>query len=192
MLRVRSKVKILKVKSGLLSKTADDFFRAQFNNALRAWVTAILARIPDYTGTARGTFIPVARALKPIIGGVPSGPVFPYNEEWRSRHKQIGYKIIRGRGRFNLGEAAGEKYSKFNIDYKKGRGVFTYTNNLPWVLWNEVNFAPEWITLPSNPPWGAIAAGNKAFKDYFITEMPKRQLYKKMAKVAVESSTKSP
>ena len=192
MLRVKSKVSILKLADrSVISKTAHNFFAAQFRNALRAWVKAILTEIPDYTGTYRGTIIPVGRALG---GGGWShpGPVFTYNEKMRSWHKSTGHKIIRGRGTFQIGEAGGAKATEFTIaDGNPGLYVFTYKTNLPWAIWNEMRSAPAWMHLHMPTPAQAIPKGNAAFKYYLENDMPTRSLYKKLAKIMIKSSIKS-
>jgi hypothetical protein len=193
---VKSKVSILKIQPrSSISGTAHQFFSAQFRNALRAWVRTILEKIPDYTGTYRGTIMPVGRALG---GGGPgnawyaSGPKFTYNEEWRKRHKTIGYKIIRGHGRFTLGEAGGEAVTEFSIiDDIPGKYTFTYKTNLPWAIWNESFSAPDWMHLQMGTPAHAIKAGNDAFNHYIDHIMPTRKLYQKLAKMMIKSQIKS-
>ena len=191
-LLIKSKVSIIKVTNrSKISETAHKFFAAQFRNALRAWVKEILLKTPDYTGTYRGTIIPVGKALKGG-GWYAPGPIYSYDKEARSRHKAVGYKVIRGYGTFRLGEAAGATYAHFNIDTTiPGYYVFTYSTNLPWAIWNEMYPAPQWLHLHMPTPSNAITTGNAAFKIYLEEEMPLRAMYKKLAKIMIKVTIKS-
>lgn len=174
MLKLKSTVTLIKLgKINLNSKTVDEFFQRQLRNAARAWLRAVILKIPRYTGTARGTFRPLGRYLKVAVGpGIKYGYTTPNRTS-----KRIQGKV------YQLGPVAGEQYSSFSFSRDaNGEYVFTFDQNLPYVIWNDIYPAPAWITLPSNPPWFALEAGREAFNKYVSFEMPTRKFFQALEK----------
>ena len=155
---VASKVCFIKLANpGEVSKTANEFLSAQLRQAARAWLREVLLHVPEYTGTARGTFKPLGRA---IGVAVPKGETY-YSDE-RSRRSKLKHGKRVGGVHYTLGPF-GNSFAEYSFQYGPREYKFTFTQNLPWAFWNDIYPAPSWITLPSNPPWFAINAGNKAF-----------------------------
>ena len=173
---LRSKLSFITVANPAeISKTADAFLRAQLRQAARAWLRAVLVRVPQYTGTARGTFKPLGQFLHVTI---PPGKIYAKDRRRLGQHLAKGSKSVQG-STYQIGPSSND-YAEFSFDYGPREYKFIFTQNLPWAIWNDIYPAPAWITLPSNPPWHAIQAGNAAFKNYLRVEMPKRVLYKQI------------
>jgi len=187
-LRVRSKVHLLKVASPAeVSNHMSGFFQAQIRQATRAWLRAVLAKVPEYSGTARGTFKPLGRVLRVAV---PQGWM-PYNRKYeRLRQYKLkkGTVTIQGKT-FKVGPGPND-YADFYFDYSGPEYKFIFTQNLPYAFWNDIYPAPNWIKLPSIPPWHALAAGQAAFHNYLRVEMPKRIQYRKLLKVLLKSNVK--
>lgn len=151
-----------------ITKTLREQIEIQSRQAARAWLRAVIARIPTYTGTARGTFKPLGRVLRVAVNK-------GFISEAASKKKVFRYK---GRS-YPLGFEAGANYSKFDFILEDSRDtlsvVFKYELTLPYLLWNDIYPAPAWITLPSNPPWAALQAGDDAWQNYIENELPKRK-----------------
>ena len=149
------------------SKTLKTRLDAEHRNSIRVWLRALLTKIPTYTGTVRGSYKPLGRLLRVAV---PIGPI----SKAASMKKFFKYK---GKS-YPLGVAEGSRYSDFNFEENTtSDGIlykFTFNNTLLYALWNELYPAPEWMTLPSNPPWDALIKGDSARKNYMDTKVQKR------------------
>lgn len=145
----------------------------QNKQAIRVWLKEALLHIPGYTGTARGTFIPVGRLVKRAVTRFRPGD--PLGNAQRARKK----KLIHYGGRtWVAGFQAGSQYSlAFMRTKRTGLRItnsFTFMNNLPYVARNDIAGPPPGWTLPSNPPWMAIRKATIKWQQYVHTEIPKR------------------
>lgn len=185
-LLIKSKVRLLKLlPSEKLQERVNTFYSEQFREAIRAWLKAVLNEIPEYTGTARGTFKPLARTLNVVV--TPGVKYYKREGPLRSRLKK-GYHIVQGK-RYLVGPASNE-YGAFDLQDTKAPFSFSFSQNLPWALWNDIQPAPAWMTLPSNPPWEAINAGNRAYYER-IGNIPTNVFLKALSKVMITSTIKN-
>jgi len=175
MLKLKSTVQLMKVDGLKGHNELDKFFQRQLRNATREWLKAVLLKVPEYTGTARGTFKPLGRELKVAVGKGVSYYDSKFERQRQAKLKK-GYIIIQGE-RFSVGSGS-NNYAEYELRYNYPMYTFIFDEKLPYVLWNDISPAPKWITLPSNPPWAAFDAGKRAFKTYLKFDMPKREFYK--------------
>jgi len=151
------------------TKTLRARLEAKQREAIRAWIRAVIAKTPSYTGTARGTFKPLARVLGKVSvqpGGLSS----------RAKAKIARGTDIDGQ-HYQLGFGAGGQYSDFSIEQEistfRMSFVFIFDSSLPYALWNNIQPAPSWMHLRQPTPWGALRAGAVAFEQYVMREVPK-------------------
>lgn len=165
-----SKVALLKFDEVKFSKTLKKRLEVAHNQAVRTWLRAVLEEIPTYTGAARGTFKPLGRVLRVAVNRTKV-----LGNKKRARQKKWAY--VGGR-KYRVGFEYGENYGDYSIYWKDARYKliygFTFTSDLPYVLWNDAYPAPIGFTLPSNPPWNAFRKGAREFVRYVRTEIPKR------------------
>jgi len=137
--------------------------------AIGEWARAVIARIPTYTGTAKGVFAPLNR----VVRGLNIQSSSPVSK--RAKEKIAEGTTIRGK-HYKLGFARGKDYSEHDVSHvvtsNEQMYIFEFDISLPYVLWNDMYPAPAWITLPSNPPWHALDAGAKAFRMFVVTKIP--------------------
>jgi hypothetical protein len=178
MLKLKSTVTLVSLQGGKETKTMDQFFQRQLRQATRAWLRAVIERIPRYTGTARASFKPLGRVLRVHIPkGIKLGKTDPKRKLPRGRN-------IQGKIYPSSFPSIGQAFATFRFyrDPNSLEYVFEFDEYLPYVIWNDIYPAPAWIELPSNPPWHAFEAGANAFNKYIRVEMPTREFYKALKK----------
>lgn len=164
------------IDSKKLQKEAINFLEVQMRQATRAWLRAVIKKIPRYTGTARGTFKPLGRVLRVAIKAAGAPTHGSAEGAKRKKFIKIGGRLL------PTGPSAGELYSDFKFSKTKNTVSFEFDQNLPYVIWNSIYPAPVNFILPSNPPWFAFAAGEAAFKNYVKVELPKKAKFKKFVR----------
>jgi hypothetical protein len=144
-------------------KSLDEAMETQMRQAARAWLRAMLSADlpvirrgtgsskgipPVWTGTARGTLIPIGRFLKVAI------PISP-----KVKRPGRGPEVGASKGKFQFGKAYDRYY-------------FRFSTQLAWYTINEFNQSS--LPLTHKTPWGGFEIGQKAFQDYCNNEMVKR------------------
>lgn len=144
-------------------KSFDEAMEVQMRQAARAWLRAMLTAElpvvrrgtgsskgipPVWTGTARGTLIPLGRFLRVAI------PISP-----KVRRPGRGPDVGAGKG-------------KYNFDKSYDRYYFRFSTQLAWYTINEFNASD--LPLTHQTPWKGFEIGQKAFQDYCNTEMAKK------------------
>lgn len=144
-----------------MKKTWNETLEVELRHAARAWLKAILtAKLPSikpgrpasegvppvWTGTARGSLMPLGRFLRIKVDVKPIA--------WRS-----------GRG-----PTVGSNKSKFEFVNTPGRYHFRFSTQLAYMVFNEFNQSN--LKLTYKTPWGMMKIGQAAFKDYCDTVMP--------------------
>lgn len=174
-LKSKPTVTLLDFKSTTLKQTEeiDKFFQRQLRQATRAWLRAVLLKVPEYSGAARGSFKPLGRVLRVAVPpGVKGGTTDP--------KKKLPYgRNIKGK-MYPTTSEGGEAYGTdfdFVYDDKNQEYKFRFNVELPYVLWNSIAPAPAWIKLAQPTPWYALQEGYKAFNHYLEFEMPTRKFY---------------
>ncbi len=165
-----------------------DEFKANINRlgqkhlrlATRAWVTAVVTKVPVYSGTARGTLAPIGRFVN---AAVPRGTVVGPTS---------GTKKILGKT-YNIGFDAGKEYGqRFELGQEaspnKTTWFFTFNHeDLVYFIWD--NYGKPLSTL-RQAPWDALKAGDDAFrlsvKEKFVPEV--RPMFGKLFEKVVVTS----
>jgi hypothetical protein len=142
----------------------------EFKRAVKEWLLTIIAQIPVYTGTAKGTFAPVGRIVGRVVAAASAVSL---------RASQKKYFKYQGKS-YPLGFEAGKSYASpaptlTHEDTVTGRTfTFTFTNTLPYVVWNDMRKGPAWFPFKTPTPWKLLDAGAEAWRNYLLNEMPKR------------------
>lgn len=173
-LKVKGHISTITIDIGRFKTSLVKQCEVQNRQAVRAWLRETLKFIPTYTGTARGTFKPLGRTLRVAVPKIGQAG-FPGNKKRAAKKKTIWY----GPGRtFTAGFEAGGQYAQYDLKVRQSglkiTCTFNFTNNLPYVAYNDINGAPPNFILPSNPPWQSHDAGAKAWKQYILTTVPER------------------
>lgn len=160
-MRFSGKIVYLEYDLQKFSKSFDDAMETQMRQAARAWLKAILTAPlpvirgdggtstgipPVWTGTARGTLIPLGKALQIAI------PINP---------------LVTRPGK---GPSYGASTSSFSIGKKFGVYSFRFSTTLPWFNANE--FQESSLSLTHATPWGAFKIGQTAFQNYVEKILP--------------------
>ena len=95
-------------------KALDKYMTELLAQGLMAWLEAVIAEVPVWSGASRATFIKVA---KTIDFSVP----------------------IKGTARVGMGQAAST--GELETDIESGMYTFSYGTSLPWLIWNEFHNA---------------------------------------------------
>lgn len=173
MIKTKLRAKVIKTNTVKFIKALDKDLRIQNRQAARAWLREALTNIPTYTGTARGTFKPLGRALR--VSVPKFGPKGAQGNLANAAKKKY-FQYPKGGRKYKLGFNEGAQYSKYRFKtYKTKTSIqisFTFNNQLLYLLWNDIYPAPNWITLPSNPPWEALDYASIAWEDYIKNVLP--------------------
>jgi len=164
-----SQVAFFELTPDLFSKTLKKRLGEAHRQAVRVWLKTILENIPTYTGTARGTFRPLGRVLNIAVQKTKVlGKTDPSKKKWI---------YVKGR-KWRAGIDYGESYGGYSLWWQQEATRiiygFSFTSDLPYLLWNEVYPAPVNFVLPSNPPWRAFRKAALAFLKYVKIEVPKQ------------------
>lgn len=152
MIIARCRLSYPQFKIGLFNAALRKAAEAQVRQAAREWLRAVIPRVPVFTGTARGTLIPLGRFLKVAV---PISPV----------------AIRSGQGP-DVGAAMTRPY----YFHREGdRHYFRFNTDVAHFIQNEFYHAPNPPFRLKNPtPWNAIIEGNLAFESYMKTTLPQR------------------
>lgn len=145
-----------------VKRSLDQSIQTGVRQAARAWLRAVLRQVPVYTGTARGTMIPLGSFLRVAI---PIKPV----------------AFVKGKGP-SVG-AAGSHYSFATGE--GGRYGFSFEPGLEYYLLNEYNLVPN---IPSTP-WFSFDSGKIAYDaeiKKMIKKFPKLSTFVKFSQIRVE------
>jgi hypothetical protein len=164
---VRGKLSAPEINLGVFNKKLQTVLVEQQVEAVKVWLKTVLSHIPTYTGTTRGTFAPLGRKVNYVFGATPTAA---------GRRKYV-FIYPKGGRRYPLGFEEGRRYQDNDI-YHFGSGnrieyVFKFELSLPYAVWNDQYPAPQWLTLPSEPPWEAMAYAAVEFYRYVHNVIPK-------------------
>lgn len=127
-------------------KVLDKYMSELLAQGLMAWLEAVVAEVPVWSGASRATFIKVAKTIDFSIP-VGGGPA-PMN-------------------RVGMGQAAST--GELESDIESGMYTFTYGTSLPWLIWNEfhnANLDPDptlFAKLKKPGPYDFQTKGKAAF-----------------------------
>lgn len=163
----------------LFSKTLKKKLSIEHRQSVRVWLRKVLEETPVYTGTVKGTFQPVGRLVGRTIARVS-------NTTGKSQFKYKGKKVPLGfeEGANYATSQMREKDLGFAREYS-----FTFTRDLLYAMWNEMQPAPSWLNLRRPTPWQAILKANEAWGKYVKTQifrnLPRIGLSIKVTKIKV-------
>lgn len=140
MFKFTGRLKSFYLKTNEFRKDLDASLKREVRNAGAEWVRAVYNKVPVYTGTARGTLVPVGRVVDVTI------PISP-----------VAFK--RGRG-----PTFGESQSSFNFYHAGNVYGFRFDQNLWYYILNDLN-----VTFIKSSPWQSMKAGEEAFNHYMST-----------------------
>lgn len=154
-MKAKLALKGLKLNKEKYLKTVNEQLDIAIRNAARAWLRAVLTRVPVYTGEARGSLVPLGQFLKVAVDTTP-------NPNARAH----GHKS---------GRAEGEAQGHFQFEHLKTLIRFVFeTDVLHYILNEKFNMNPP-IHLTHLPrPWDSMTVGKEAFFEYLRTDLPKR------------------
>lgn len=134
---------LLELDEKAFKKNLDYTIKTQIKQAARAWLRAVIPRVPVFTGTARGSLQPLGRFLRVAV---PISPVA---------------------NRENRGPSVGRENSSF-VFHRDGPYLHTFEWNTEVVhfIINEYNNMSGILPLKNPTPWHAIKAGETAFNKY--------------------------
>lgn len=138
-------------------KTYDEAMKVQLRQAARAWLRAVVPKVPVYTGMARGSLVPLGRLLRVAI---------PISINPKAK-RRITAKYSR---------EAGEALGAFNFEDGKN-GVYTFTVDtqvLHFYLNDTFDIKAKIPQLIHDTPWDAFKSGEAAFRTYVETVLPGR------------------
>jgi hypothetical protein len=138
----------LSIDPGRFTKTLDKTMEVQLRQAARAWLRAVVLKVPVWTGTARGTLRPLGQFLRVSI------PISP---------------VKRKRG---FGPDIGAQRSAFSFNKTATTYSFEFDQQLAYYAVND--FYHVNLPLINPTPWGSFRAGEAAFNKYVQTVLPER------------------
>lgn len=132
------------------TKTLDKVMDTQLRQGARAWLRAVLVKVPVWTGMSRGSLRPLGAFLRVAV------PITP--------------KVTRS----GMGPDEGAKRSSFKFGKEGTEYFFSFDEQVAHYTINEFfNVSPP-LNLITPGPYGSFEAGAEAFQDYIETELPKR------------------
>lgn len=132
-------------------KRLDEILKRQVRNAAREWLRAVIPNVPVWTGTARGTLLPLSRILRVA-----------------NRISPVHFKR-------DFGPSIGENFGAFSfLDGTNGQYGFQYQIFLDYFQENEFSPAPAKYKLKNPTPWHALRSGDAAYKKYMADILPQR------------------
>lgn len=141
-------------------QSIDNYVSDKQIQAIKEWVKGAVSETPTYTGTARGTYVPLGRIVRATVRkGIIKG-----NAARASRKKEFRYK---GKT-WPLGFEQGADYAEHKIYKRRVKQniffYFTFDHKLPYVIWNNTRKAPGWLHLIDPTPWKALMVAEAAYK----------------------------
>jgi len=152
MFKITGQLAKLQFRKVAFSNTLHNKMKVQLRQAARAWLRAVIPKVPVFLGTARGTLQPLGRFLRVAV------PISPVENR-------------RGKG-----PAFGAREQQFSFTARKFTYTFKWDTTLSHFIINEFFNVQASFGIPlRNPtPWGAINAGKIAFEEYVKTVVPRR------------------
>jgi hypothetical protein len=133
----------------------DAHMKAAIAQGLAAWLEAVLAEIPVWSGASRATFAKLAGAISFSLPVAPAAV--------SAAHGPFTSRI----DRTAMGQASSG--GQMATDKQTGEYTFTYTTTLPWLIWNEyhnANVEPDptlFYRVIKEGPYNFQAVGARVF-----------------------------
>lgn len=150
MIRMKSKLTTFSIDPGRFTKTLDEAIQVQQRQAARAWLRAIIEKVPVWTGMSRGSFKPLGAYLRVAV------PISP---------------VARRSG---MGPSAGASKSQFSFTRTGNVWTFAFTEEVAHLLINDAFNVSAYIHLRTPGPYNAFKAGSDAYQQYIDENLLKR------------------
>jgi hypothetical protein len=154
MLRIKARFAKLSLATNKYTATLDRNIQVQLRQGARAWLKAVILKVPIWTGTSMGSLQPLGAYLRVAV---------PNN-----------YKVVRS----GYGPSVGKASQEFKFERNGNVWSFSFTEEVPHYLVNEyynVN-ASGHFHLITPGPYHSFAAGENAFigyiNKYLIQKVP--------------------
>lgn len=154
-MRAKLQLKGLKLNKEKYLKTLNDQLDVAVRQAARAWLKAVLTRVPSYTGMARGSLLPLGQFLHVAVPTSLS-----------PNAKAHGHKSR---------VAEGQSLGHFKFEHLKTVVNFIFeTEVLHFILNDKFDMNPP-IHLTHLPrPWDSMTVGKEAFFAFLKEDLPNR------------------
>ena len=157
-MKVKIKLVYLKLNKGAFTKTLTEAIEVQSRQAARAWLKAVLTKVPTWTGEARGSLKPLGQFLRVAV------PITPSPSKWARRAIAEGHTA-----------ESGEAQGHFQFKNEGGtRFVFIFKTDVVHYLINEFYNVKPPINLIDPAPWFSLRAGKKAYTEYLNTNLKQK------------------
>jgi hypothetical protein len=142
----------LGIDTGKFTATLDTDMKVQIKQAARAWLKAVILKVPIWTGTSRASLQPLGAYLKVAV---PISPLVT----------RKGYGLSEGRAK-----------QEFSFSRDGNVWSFEFTEEVAHYLVNEYFNANEGgkFHLKTPGPYRSFAAGEAAFNEYINTYLLSR------------------
>lgn len=149
-MKIKIKFVYIKLNKGAFTKALAESLETQNRQAARAWLRAVIIKVPTWTGEARGSLRPLGQFLRVAI------PIVPSNSKWAQRAIEQGHTAEAGeaKGRFEFKNEGGKRF------------VFVFSSDVVHYLINEFYNVKPPIHLITLSPWFSFRAGKLAYKKY--------------------------
>lgn len=158
-LKFRARLSFPKFDAKKYTQKLEEECQTQVRQGARAWLRAVLTRVPVWAGTSQGSLKPLGRALNIAINPVAVA----------SARKRKGFGV-------DFGSSIGESQGTFKFSRQGKRFIFTAETNVDHFAYNNENDArADGIHLTHEPiPWQAFQYGDEAFQKYMNDNLGKR------------------
>ena len=150
MFEINGTFQALKVETLKYNKSLDKAMQTQIRQAARAWLRAVILKVPVWTGTSRGTLKPLGAFLKVAV---PINPVVT---------------------RPDMGPSVGAGQSEFSFLRKDNTWIFEFDLELVHYVINEYYDVSNYIHLRTPGPYDSLQAGQAAFQAYIEDNLLER------------------
>lgn len=151
MITFRGRISVPTLDAKKFSDNLQKEMEAQIRQAARAWLRAVIPKVPVWAGTAQGSLKPLAQFLRVSL--------------------IISPRVVRP----GLGPSVGAAKGGFNFTRVGQRYNFRFKTDVAHFLANEYNdMSSVKPNLIAPTPWDAFLAGKAAFDSYVKNTLPKR------------------
>jgi hypothetical protein len=163
-MNIKIKLVYVKLDQVKFTKAITEAMETQNRQAARAWLRAVLTKVPQWTGEARGSLRPLGQFLRVAV------PIQISDSKWAKRAIEQGHTA-----------EAGEAQGHFAFKTESNRFTFEFNTDVIHYLINEFyNYNPP-IHLIQAVPWFSFRAGKAAYKQYLSenlkNKIPKLKSY---------------
>lgn len=150
MLRIKSRLSTFELDPQRYAKSLDEAISTQQRQAARAWLRAVIEKVPVWTGMSRGSLKPLGAYLRVAV------PISPVAQ------------------RSGMGPTAGAQQSSFSFTRTGTSWTFAFTEEVAHFLINDAFDVSAYIRLRTPGPYNAFKAGEEAYEAYIAEFLQKR------------------